>query len=145
VTQESTACRVVSSLNLNYSKSFPTLPCGASVSDSVSVLQQLMNVIQDRRDQPPAKSYTTTLFQAGLPKIAAKLTEETAEVIEAAGEPGDAGRNHTIYEAADVLYHLWVLLAHQRITLPEVEAELARRFGISGLDEKASRPAKLED
>ncbi len=103
----------------------------------MSVLQQLMNVIQDRRDQPPAKSYTTTLFQAGLPKIAAKLTEETTEVIEAAGEPGDAGRNHTIYEAADVLYHLFVLLANQRITLPEVEAELARRFGISGLDEKS--------
>jgi phosphoribosyl-ATP pyrophosphohydrolase len=79
-----------------------------------------------------------------LPKIAAKLTEETAEVIEAAGEPEEAGRQHTIYEAGDVLYHLFVLLAHRQIRLEEVEAELARRFGVSGIDEKASRPTKTE-
>ena len=105
-----------------------------------SVLAQLMAVIEDRRANPPEKSYTTTLFKAGLPKIGAKLTEEAAEVVEAAGEEGAAGRTHTIYEAGDVLYHLFVLLAHCDIRLEEVEAELARRFGVSGLDEKASRP-----
>ena len=105
-----------------------------------SVLAQLMAVIEDRRANPPEKSYTTTLFKAGLPKIGAKLTEEAAEVVEAAGEEGAAGRTHTIYEAGDVLYHLFVLLAHCDIRLEEVEAELARRFGVSGIDEKASRP-----
>ncbi len=57
----------------------------------------------------------------------------------AAAEPGPAGRAHTIHEAADVIYHLFVLLGYRDISLAEVEAELARRFGISGVDEKASR------
>ena len=52
---------------------------------------------------------------------------------------GEPGRQHTIYEAADLLYHLWVLLAWRDIELSEVESELARRFGVSGLEEKASR------
>jgi phosphoribosyl-ATP pyrophosphohydrolase len=60
-------------------------------------------------------------------------------VVEAAAEPGDQGRSHLIYESADLVYHLFVLLGHQDIRLPELEAELARRFGISGIDEKASR------
>ena len=72
-------------------------------------------------------------------RSAAKIEEEAAEVVEAAGEPGDAGRDHTVREAADVLYHLLVLLAFRDIPLAAVEAELARRFGISGLDEKAAR------
>jgi len=115
------------------------------VNSSNHPLAQLMTVIEARRDNPPAKSYTTSLFQAGLPKIAAKITEEAAEVIEAAAEPGDAGRAHTIAEAGDLIYHLWVLLGYKGIRLAEVEAELSRRFGISGLDEKASRPAKTAD
>ena len=53
--------------------------------------------------------------------------------------PGDQGRRHIIYEASDVIYHLLVLLAHHEIKLEEVEAEIARRFGQSGLDEKAAR------
>ncbi|MGC4006321.1 MAG: phosphoribosyl-ATP diphosphatase [Pirellulales bacterium] len=102
-------------------------------------MQRLMAVIEDRRDNPPAKSYTTSLFNAGLPKIGAKLLEEAHEVVEAAAEPGDEGRAHTVYEAGDVLYHLFVLLGYKRIPLSDVETELARRFGISGIDEKASR------
>ena len=65
--------------------------------------------------------------------------EEAGEVVEAAGEPGDAGRSHLIYEAADLIYHLFVLMGHRDVKLSEVEAELARRFGLSGLDEKAAR------
>lgn len=98
-----------------------------------------MAVIVDRRDRPPEKSYTTTLLAGGVEKIGAKIREEADEVVEAAGEEGEAGRAHLIYETGDLLYHLWVLLAYKRITLAEVEAELARRFGVSGLDEKASR------
>ena len=101
-----------------------------------------MEVVEDRRKNPPEKSYTTTLFQGGTAKIGAKITEEAAEVVEAAGEPGEAGRKHLIYESADLIYHLWVMLGFHGIPLAEVEAELARRFGLSGLDEKAARPPK---
>jgi len=109
------------------------------VPDSSSILAQLMAVIQDRKAHPSEKSYTNRLLEGGLGKIGAKITEEAAEVIEAAGEPGEPGRVHTVREAADLIYHLWVLLGWHDIPLEEVEAELARRFGISGLDEKASR------
>ena len=101
-----------------------------------------MAVIEDRRNNPSEKSYTTRLLTGGVDKIGAKIIEEAAEVVEAAREPGDAGRSHVVYEAADVIYHLFVLLGHREIRLDEIEAELARRFGISGLDEKASRAAK---
>ena len=104
-----------------------------------STLARLMAVIEDRKANPPERSYTTSLFAGGVEKIGGKITEEAAEVVEAAGEPGEAGRNHLTYEACDLIYHLWVLLAHREITLAEVETELARRFGISGLDEKAAR------
>jgi len=98
-----------------------------------------MAVIEDRRDNPPEKSYTNKLLAGGVPKIGEKIMEEAAEVVEAAAEPGEEGRSHLIYEAADLLYHLFVMLGHHEIKLPEVEAELARRFGISGIDEKESR------
>ena len=104
-----------------------------------SILKQLMAVIEDRKQNPSAKSYTNKLLEAGLPKIGAKVLEEADEVVEAAGEPGEDGREHTIREAADVIYHLWVLMASKEIAVGDVEAELAKRFGISGLEEKASR------
>lgn len=104
-----------------------------------SVLQRLMNVIESRREEMPEGSYTTKLFRGGVEKIGAKVVEEAAEVVEAAAETGEPGREHTRYEAGDLLYHLLVLLAAREISLPEVEEELARRFGVSGLEEKASR------
>jgi phosphoribosyl-ATP pyrophosphohydrolase len=106
------------------------------------ILAQLMAVIEDRKANPPAKSYTTALFAGGVTKIGEKIREEAEEVVEAAGEPGEEGRNHLIREAADLIYHLFVMLGHRDVKLAEVEAELAKRFGISGLDEKASRKPK---
>ncbi|MEW4455965.1 phosphoribosyl-ATP diphosphatase [Bremerella sp. JC817] len=108
----------------------------------MNVLAALMAVIEDRRANPPEKSYTTKLFNGGVPKIGEKIMEEAAEVVEAAGEEGDEGRQHLIYEAGDLIYHLFVMLGHKGIALEEVEAELGRRFGVSGIDEKASRPQK---
>jgi phosphoribosyl-ATP pyrophosphohydrolase len=104
-----------------------------------NTLTRLMAIIEDRKANPPAKSYTTTLFAGGVPKIGEKIIEEAAEVVEAAAEPGDEGRAHLIYEAADLVYHLFVMLGYRDIRLAEVETELARRFGLSGLDEKAGR------
>ncbi|WP_261341555.1 phosphoribosyl-ATP diphosphatase [Blastopirellula marina] len=111
-------------------------------SNSTNVLAALMAVIEDRRANPPEKSYTTKLFNGGVPKIGEKIMEEAAEVVEAAGEEGEEGRQHLIYEAGDLIYHLFVMLGHREIPLSEVEAELGRRFGVSGIDEKASRPQK---
>lgn len=116
---------------------------GAGVPSGV--LTALMRTIRDRKAIPSEKSYTSKLFAGGVPKIGAKVTEEAAEAVEAAGEPGEEGRLHLVREAADVVYHLFVLLAHRDVALDEVEAELARRFGISGLEEKASRTAPPKD
>ncbi|MAT70945.1 MAG: phosphoribosyl-ATP diphosphatase [Planctomycetaceae bacterium] len=106
-------------------------------------LDQLEATIAERKAAADAgKSYTAKLLAGGVEKVGAKVTEEAAEVVEAAAEPGDAGRTHTIAEAGDVLYHLLVLLALRDIKLADVEAELARRFGMSGLEEKASRSSQ---
>jgi len=106
-----------------------------------SVFQQLMAVIEDRKRNPPAQSYTTTLFQGGVDKIGCKVMEEAAEVVRAARKAGDSAdaREQFVAEAADVLYHLFVLLGSRDVPLCDVDDELVRRFGISGLDEKASR------
>ena len=99
-----------------------------------------MGVIEDRRAHPPERSYTTPCCPAAW-KIGRKIMEEAAEVVEAARHvQGREQRDHLIPEAADLLYHLFVMLGYRQIPLPEVAAELARRFGISGLDEKAARP-----
>jgi phosphoribosyl-ATP pyrophosphohydrolase len=112
--------------------------------ETSSVLAQLMGVIESRRDDPPRRSYTTSLFAGGVDKIGGKICEEAAEVVEAAGEPDDAGHTHLIHEAADLVYHLMVMMAHRGVTLDELEAELAQRFGVSGLDEKAARRRNSE-
>src|SRR6476660_6624094 len=104
-----------------------------------TVLAQLMAVLEGRKVNPPPNSYTAQLYAGGDAKIGAKIAEEAHELIEAAGETGDQGRRHIIYEASDVIYHLLVLLAYHNIKLEDVETEIARRFGQSGLDEKASR------
>ena len=104
-----------------------------------NLLQQLMAVLEDRKVNPPPNSYTARLYADGDSKIGAKITEEARELVEAAGELGEQGRRHIIHEASDVIYHLLVLLAHHNIKLDEVEAEISRRFGQSGLDEKAAR------
>jgi phosphoribosyl-ATP pyrophosphohydrolase len=78
-------------------------------------------------------------LQAGVPKIGAKIVEEAGEVVAAAAEPGEPGRAHLVHEVADLVFHTLVLLGHQEIPWSEVEAELSRRFGVSGITEKESR------
>ena len=74
-----------------------------------------------------------------MPKIGAKITEEAGEVVAAAAEPGDAGRAHLVHEVADLIFHTLVLLGLHDIPWADVEAELARRFGVSGIAEKEAR------
>jgi len=104
-----------------------------------NILHQLMDVIEDRRQTLPEDSYTTQLFTGGVDRISEKIIEEAQEVIEAATEGGVSGRDHLTHEAADLLFHLMVLLGHEEINIKEVEDELARRFGVSGLEEKSAR------
>ncbi|HVU88522.1 MAG TPA: phosphoribosyl-ATP diphosphatase [Pirellulales bacterium] len=113
------------------------------MSNTNTILTRLMAVIEDRRAHPSDKSYTSRLFAGGVDKIGEKIVEEAAEVVEAAHEATTPeGRAHLVHEAADLIYHLFVMLGFREITLAEVEAQLAGRFGISGLEEKASRPPK---
>ena len=113
-------------------------------STNEQILARLMAVLQDRKAKRPPKSYTTTLFDGGVEAIGAKIVEEAAEVVEAAREPEDEGKAHLVQEAADLVYHLFVMLAHRDVGLEAVEAELGRRFGTSGLDEKAGRTRPTE-
>jgi phosphoribosyl-ATP pyrophosphohydrolase len=107
-----------------------------------SILASLMAVIAARKADPPAeRSYVVSLLNGGLAKIGGKIAEEAAEVVEAAAEPGEAGRDHLVKEVADLVFHTLVLLASRDADWSDVEAELARRFGISGIVEKESRPA----
>jgi phosphoribosyl-ATP pyrophosphohydrolase len=102
-------------------------------------LDELEATIAARAANPSDKSYTSQLLSGGVERIGGKITEEAAEVVEAAAEPGDAGRNHLIREAGDLLFHLLVLLRHRNCSLADLEGELARRAGVSGLEEKAAR------
>lgn len=103
-----------------------------------SILRRLMAVIEDRKLHRPPESYTAKLLDGGAEVIGAKICEETDELAHAA-RAADVDRREVVHEAADLVYHLLVMLALCDVTLAEVEAELARRFGTSGLDEKASR------
>ena len=87
-------------------------------------LLELDAIIRDRQANPAAGSYTSSLFAEGAPRISQKVGEEAAEVIVAAlAQP----RERQIEEAADLIYHLWVLLAQLGIPLGDVMAELERR------------------
>ncbi|MFN3192249.1 MAG: phosphoribosyl-ATP diphosphatase [Aureliella sp.] len=102
-------------------------------------LDRLMGEIHRRAKTLPPGSYTTKLIQGGVPRMGAKILEEAAEVVEAAENAEEGDNGHLIYEACDVIYHLWVLLGSRGITVDDLRSELARREGTSGLVEKANR------
>jgi phosphoribosyl-ATP pyrophosphohydrolase len=100
------------------------------------ILDRLQATIAARRGQPADASYTAALFHKGRARIAQKLGEEATETVIAA--MGDAPAA-IVPEAADLLYHLFVLLADAGLSLDDVRAELRRREGVSGHAEKAAR------
>lgn len=103
------------------------------------VLERLFAMIQSRRGDDPAHSYTARLFSEGRPKIARKTGEEAIEVVVAALA---GSREQLAAESADLLYHLLVLWADADVAPDDVWRELERREGVSGLAEKASRSGK---
>jgi phosphoribosyl-ATP pyrophosphohydrolase/phosphoribosyl-AMP cyclohydrolase len=100
------------------------------------VIARVAAVIGKRRRERPEKSYVVSLLDGGLAKINGKITEESAELTEALLEkdPGDIA-----HEAADLIFHTLVGLEATGVPADAVFAELRRRFGVSGIDEKASR------
>jgi phosphoribosyl-ATP pyrophosphohydrolase len=103
---------------------------------SSQVLDRLFEVIEERRAARPAGSYVVSLLDGGIAVIGAKVLEEAEEVVRAAASEGDEAVAH---EAADLVFHLLVLLSARGVEPGAVHAELARRFGIGGHAEKASR------
>lgn len=101
-----------------------------------NTLQQLAEVLEQRKGADPDSSYVAQLYSKGLDKILKKVGEEATEVVMAAK---DGDKANVVYEVADLWFHTLVLLAQQGLKPDDVLDELARRFGLSGLEEKASR------
>ncbi len=100
------------------------------------IVSRVAAIIARRKRDRPAKSYVVSLLDAGFEKVNAKILEEARELAEALPE-GDA--RHTAHEAADLLFHMLVGLEAAGVPIDAVFGELRRRFGTSGIDEKASR------
>ncbi len=106
---------------------------------SDDTLRRLAEVLEQRKQAAPDSSYVASLYDKGLDSILKKIGEEATETVIAAKD-GDAA--HLVYEMADLWFHSLVLLAHQGLGPDQVLAELERRFGLSGLEEKAARQQK---
>lgn len=100
------------------------------------ILARVAATIETRKGADAKSSYVASLFGSGLETILKKVGEESTETILAAAS-GD--RDHVIRETADLWFHTLVMLAHLNLTPQDVLAELARREGVSGHDEKAAR------
>ncbi|RMB01792.1 phosphoribosyl-ATP diphosphatase [Eilatimonas milleporae] len=107
-----------------------------SDTDTLTVLHRLSDLLKQRRTADPEKSYVARLYSRGTAKIAQKVGEEAVELAIAAVQ-GD--RDDIRGEAADLLFHLMVLLEDADLGLDDVAAELAARENLSGLEEKRRR------
>ncbi|MBM3396255.1 MAG: phosphoribosyl-ATP diphosphatase [Betaproteobacteria bacterium] len=102
-----------------------------------TILTRLASTIESRKGADPGTSYVAKLFSRGHDAILKKIGEESAETLLAAK---DGDKLHLVREVADLWFHSMVLLAYHDLSPNDVLAELSRREGISGIDEKAARP-----
>ena len=100
------------------------------------ILVELARVLEERKAANPEDSYVAKLYDKGLDAILKKIGEEATETVMAAKE---GNKDQIIYETADLWFHTLVLLAQQGLKPDDVLNELGRRFGISGIEEKANR------
>jgi phosphoribosyl-ATP pyrophosphohydrolase len=100
------------------------------------ILDRLADTLEQRKNADPSSSYVAKLYAKGLDALLKKIGEEATETVIAA-KNGD--KEHLVYEMADLWFHSLVLLAHQGLRPADVLNELARREGLSGIIEKASR------
>ena len=103
---------------------------------SADVLNRLAEVLESRKQADADSSYVAGLYAKGLDAILKKIGEEATETVMAAK---DGDRDKIVYEVADLWFHTLVLLVQQGLAPDDVLAELGRRFGMSGIEEKASR------
>lgn len=103
---------------------------------SEQILQQLADILEQRKTADVDSSYVASLYHKGLDAILKKIGEEATETVMAAK---DGDKEKLVYEVADLWFHTMVLLAQENLKPDDVLQELARRFGVSGIDEKASR------
>ncbi|MGB5324739.1 MAG: phosphoribosyl-ATP diphosphatase [Pseudomonadales bacterium] len=107
------------------------------------ILDNLANTLEARKAADPDSSYTAKLYAGGLNKILQKVGEECTETILAArdyqDQDGDEQRDALVGELADLVFHLMVMVSKLDLNYETVFDELEKRFGVSGLDEKASR------
>ncbi len=108
----------------------------AAIYGQQDILDAVYHVIQERRQNPNEKSYVASLFNKGLDKILGKIGEEATETA-VAGKGGNP--DEVVYEAADLFFHTLILLGYYDLPPERIYAELRRRFGMSGIEEKESR------
>ena len=138
VNQEGVACHTgrkscfFTSLNTNKTISDVQI----DTSSAYGIIDTLYHVIQEKKNDDPTKSYTAKLLQGKQNSMLKKIVEESGEFTFAIK---DNDTQEIIYEAADITYHVLVALASKNISPDRVKQELARRFGISGIEEKNSR------
>ena len=107
---------------------------------SDAILKQLAEVLEQRKQSSADESYVASLHQKGLNKILEKVGEESVETILAARDAEQSGDNSkVVYETADLWFHSLVMLSHLDMQVDDILNELERRFGLSGLEEKANR------
>ena len=100
------------------------------------VLGKLAQTLENRKNADPDSSYVASLYDKGLDEILKKIGEEATEVLIAA-KSGE--KTAIIHETADLWFHTLVMLAQQDLSPDDILSELSQRFGLSGLEEKASR------
>ena len=103
---------------------------------SYEILDQLAEILEQRKTADPDSSYVARLYREGLDGILKKVGEEATETILAAK---DGDKEHVIYEVTDLWFHSMVMLAHLVLHPGQVLQEMQRRFGLSGLTEKEAR------
>jgi phosphoribosyl-ATP pyrophosphohydrolase len=107
---------------------------------SDAILRKLTEELEQRKQASADDSYVASLHQKGLNKILEKVGEESVETILAARDAEQTGdSSKVIYETADLWFHSLIMLSHLDIHVDDVLQELERRFGLSGLEEKANR------
>ena len=104
------------------------------------ILTELTAILEQRKGAEPDSSYVASLYDKGLDAILKKVGEEATETVMAAKDVAHGGnKDKLVYEVSDLWFHTMILLAEQDLSADDVLKELARRFGVSGHDEKAAR------
>ena len=105
------------------------------MSNQDNIFERLSKILRSRKETSEDNSYTSQLYKEGIEKIIAKIKEESEELIKASTSDKEA----IIHEAADLIFHVMVLLAYKDIDPSDILKELERREGVSGIEEKSKR------